>query len=82
MAAFLVDDGALLVHHVVVFKQALADAEVVLLYLALRAFDAAVDHGRLNHFAVLESQLVHDACDAFGGKESHQVVFERNEEDR
>ena len=40
VAALLVDDGTLLVHHVVVLNQALTDTEVVLFDFLLGALDA------------------------------------------
>ena len=39
VTALLVDDGTLLVHHVVVLNQTLTDTEVVLLNLLLGALD-------------------------------------------
>ena len=50
-----VDGLALVVHHVVVFEQALADAEVVLLDLFLRALDGGREHGALEGFVVLHA---------------------------
>ena len=41
MAAFLVDDGTLFVHHIIIFEQAFTYSEVVLLYLLLSFLDAA-----------------------------------------
>src|SRR5262249_4479325 len=44
LAAVLVDDAALLVHHVVVLEDALADQEVLLLDLLLGVLDRAGEH--------------------------------------
>ena len=63
MATLLVDDGTLLVHHIVVFEQALTDAEVVLLDLLLCALDALRDHAALDTLAFLEAHTVHHAGD-------------------
>ena len=60
MTAFLVDDGTLLVHHIIVLDQALTDTEVVLFDLLLCALDALRDHWALDHLAILESKTVHD----------------------
>ena len=68
VAAFLVDHCSLLVHHVVVFEQPLAYAEVVFLYLLLRALDAARYHRAVNHVALLEPELVHHLGNALRGK--------------
>ena len=55
VASLRVYDGALLVHDVVVFQQALTDAEVVLLDFLLCALYLLADHGALQHLALLES---------------------------
>ncbi len=81
VAALGVDHLALRVHHVVVFHQVLADAEVVLLHLALGSLDALGEHGALQHLALLHTHTVHYLGDAFAAKEAHQVVFHRDEED-
>ena len=81
VAAFLVDHGALLVHHVVVFEQALTHSEVVLFDLLLCTLDAVVDHRVLDHLAVLEAEAVHDLGDALAGEQAHELVLERDEED-
>ena len=80
MAAFLVDDGTLFVHDVVIFEQALTDAEVVFFHFLLRPLDARINHRRFDHLALFEAQLVHDVGDAFRGEQAHEVVFERDEE--
>ena len=82
LAAETVDDLALLVHHVVVFQRALADGEVLLLDAPLGGFDGPVQPAVLEHFAFLDAQLLHDAGDAVGAEQAHQVVFQRDEEAR
>ncbi len=82
VAAFLVDHRALLVHHVIIFQQVLADAEVVLLDLLLCAFYRLRNHLVLNHLALLEAQAVHHFRYALAREQTHQVVFERHEEHR
>ena len=62
MATLLVDNGTLLVHHVVVLKQVLTYTEVVLLNLLLSTFDALRNHRVLDTVALLESEAVHKAC--------------------
>ena len=81
VAALLVDDGTLLVHHVVVLQQALTDAEVVFLDLLLGTLNLLGNHGALNHLALLEAQTVHDGGDTLGTEQTHQLVFERYEEE-
>ncbi len=82
VAAFFIDNGALLVHHVIVFEQMLADAEVVLFDFLLGAFDGLVDNGRFDYFAFFYAETVHDFGNALAGKQTHQVVFQRNKEYR
>ena len=71
MVALLVDDRTLLVHHIIILQQALTDTEVVLFFLLLGALDAVVYHLGLDHLAVLETKLVHDAGNAIVGEETH-----------
>ncbi len=77
-----VDHLALLVHHVVVFKQSLANPEVILLDFLLRPFDRSRDERMRDHFAFFQSQPFHDACNAVAAKQAHQIVFQREEEHR
>ena len=81
VAALLVDDGALLVHHVVILREALTDTEVILLHLLLGALDAAGDHGTLDTLALLEAELVHHLGDTFRTEETHELVLQRDVED-
>ena len=63
VTAFLVDDLALGVHHVVVFEQVLTYAEVVLFDLLLCLLNLLGDHRVLDDFAFLKAHAVHDASD-------------------
>ena len=76
VAATLVDDLTLGVHHVVVLEETLADAEVVLLDLLLRALYGLVEHAVLQYLALLEAHLVHHRRETVGGEETHQVVLQ------
>ena len=80
MTTLLIDHRTLLVHHIIVLQQALTDTEVVLLDLLLCTLNATADHGAFNHLALLEAQTVHDAGNTFTGEQTHQFVFQRNEE--
>ena len=60
VATLFVDDCALFVHHIVIFKQMLAHSEMVAFYLLLCAFNRLVDDGRLDHLPVFQSEAVHD----------------------
>ena len=84
--AVLVDDLALLVHHVVVLEDALADEEVLLLDLALGVLDLLREHLRLDRLLVAllvdRTEAVEDAVDAVAGEEAHEVVLGGEEEAR
>ena len=77
-----IDGLALLVHHVVVFEQALADVEVVAFDLLLRVLDGAVDDGVLDGDVLFHPQAFHQAADALGPEDAHEIIFEREEEAR
>ena len=81
MATTLVDDLTLGVHHVIVLEKTFTDAEVVFFDLLLGALYSLVKHAVLEYFAFLEAHLVHHSSKTVGGKEAHQMVFERYEED-
>ena len=80
VAAFAVNRGTLLVHHVIVFQQTLTDAEVVFLDFLLGAFDGLGNHAVLDHIAVLVAHAVHDFRDTVGAEQTHEVVLQRDEE--
>src|SRR5260370_15476264 len=79
LAPLLVDDLALLVHHVVVLDDVLAGIEMHALDLLLRAGDRSRDPRMLDR---LDLEAGHQAPDAIGGRteDLHQVVLERDEE--
>ena len=80
--ALLEDDLALVVHHVVVFQDVLADVEVARLDLLLRLLQRLVDPGMDDRLALLEAELLQHAVHALGAEDAHQIVFERQEEFR
>ena len=86
LVAVLVDDLALLVHHVVVLEDALADQEVLLLDLALGALDLLREHLRLDRLLLAllggRAEAVEDAVDAVAGEQAHEVVLGGEEEAR
>ncbi len=77
-----VDVLTLLVHDVVVLEQVLADGEVLRFHLLLRALDGARHHPVLDRHAFFHPQTLHQAGDAVGPEDAHQVVFERQVEAR
>src|SRR5918999_1644675 len=84
--AVLVDDLALLVHHVVVLEDALALQEVLVLDLLLGPLDLLGEHLVLDRqlvaFLVLlgEELVVEDAVDPVAREQPHQVVLGREVE--
>src|SRR5690606_568949 len=75
-----VDDLALLVEHVVVLEQTLADGVVLLLDLFLGALDGAVEPGVFELFAVLHRAFHHAGGEVALEEEAHEVVLKREEE--
>ena len=86
LAAVLVDDAPLLVHHVVVLEDALSDQEVLLLDLLLGVLDLLREHLRLERvlLTVLVDgpEAVEDLVDAVAREEADEVVLGREEEAR
>ena len=76
----LVDDRALLVHHLVVLEDVLADLEVLLLDLGLRALDGLGDHLRLDRHVVGQVEPGHDRLERGAVEAAHQLVAEREVE--
>ena len=76
----LEDDRALVVHHVVVFEQVLADVEVARLDLLLRLFQRLVDPRMDDRLVFLQAQLLQHAVELVGAEDAHEIVFQRQEE--
>ncbi len=75
-----VDDLTLLVHHVVVLEQPLARLEVLELDALLGLLDGARDQRVGEHLTLLGAHRIHQLCDSLGAEQTHQIVFERQEE--
>src|SRR5436190_692424 len=82
LAAHAVDDLALLVHHVVVLEEMLANLEVVVLDALLGGGDGARHELVLDRLALLHAQALHDPLDALAAEDAQQVVLEREVEVR
>ncbi len=80
VVATCVNHLALRIHHVVVFEQTLADAEVVFLNAFLGVLDGVGHHLSLDWLAFLEPEMVEHLDYAVGGKQTHHGVFKRHEE--
>ena len=74
--AVTVDDFALLVHDVVIFKQLFSDFEVMRLHLLLGIGDRSGDHAMFDWDAFLHAELEHQLRDPFGREDPHEIVFE------
>src|SRR6266545_2064797 len=82
LATQAVDDFPLLVHHIVVLEEVLADLEVARLHALLRRADGARDQLVLDGLALFHAQAVHDPLDALRPEDPQEVVFEREVEAR
>ena len=76
VVALLVNHLALVIGHVVVFQQLLADVEVPGFHLTLGAFDAARDDARFDGLALGHLQTVHDGAHAVARKNAHQRIVQ------
>ena len=74
-AALLVDDDALLVHHVVVLEDVLPRDEVLLLDLLLRVLDLPREDLRLHRLVVGDLEALDDVVDPVAGEQAHEVVL-------
>src|SRR5436190_2172160 len=86
LVAVLVDDPALLVHHVVVLEDALADQEVLLLDLALGLLDLLGEDPRLDRLLVAVvvggAEALEDVVDPVAREQADEVVLAGEEEAR
>src|SRR5690606_38181081 len=78
MLTFAINHITLLVHHVIILKEALTYAEIVFFNFLLRTLNAIADHAVLDHIAFLVSKLVHQSGNSFATEHAHQIVFERD----
>ena len=70
----------LIVGHVIVFQQILADIEVTPFYLALGILDGAGHPTVLDGLAVFQAQRTHHAADTIRSEDTHQIIFHGQEE--
>ena len=73
----LEDDLALVVHHVVVLEDLLADIEVARLDLLLRHLQRLVHPAVRDRLAFLQAERLQNAVHLVGAEDAHQVVVER-----
>ena len=72
--ALLVNDLALIVGHIIVFKQLFARVKVARFHFALRTFNAASDHAGFNGFAFWHFEPIHDGAYAVACKNAHEGI--------
>ena len=82
LLALPVDDLALLVHHVVVFKRRLTGLEVAGLDAGLCVLDGLREHLVLDGRVLVEVHAVHEVRDALAAEQAQQIVLEREVEAR
>src|SRR5262249_37535371 len=82
LTAQRIDRLALLVHHVVVLEQILADVEVVALDAFLRVLDGAIDQRVLDRDILCLPELLRQAGNALGSENAQKIVLERHVEAR
>ena len=83
LVALLVDDPALLVHHVVVVEHLLAHGEIYLLDLALGTLDGSADQLGLDGYIRRHVVACHhggNSVHAIAAEEAHEVVLKREVE--
>ena len=80
--ALLVDHLALVVGHIIIFQQLLADIEVARFNFTLRRLQRTRDERMLDRLAFRHLQLVHDGAQALTGKDAQQLVVKREVEAR
>ncbi len=80
LLALLEDHLALVVQHIVIFQDVLADLEVARFDLLLRLFQGLVDPGMGDGFAVLQPQPGEDRVHALRAEDAHQIVLQGQEE--
>jgi hypothetical protein len=78
--ALVENDLALIVHHVVELQDVLAQVEVARLDFLLGLFQRLVDPGMNDGLAFLEAEFLQHAVELARPEDSHQVVFQRQEE--
>ncbi len=76
LVALGIDHLALVVGHVVVFQQLLADVEVALFHLALGGLQRTIHHDVLDGLALRHLQALHDGLQAFAAEDAQQGVVQ------
>ena len=78
--AVSIDDFALLGDDIVIINHIFTNIEVVSLNLCLCLFDEARNHAALQRHVLFHTDHFHDFRHAVGGKTTHQLVIQSEEE--
>ena len=81
-AALGINFPALIIHHVIIFQQILADVEVPRLHFFLRAFQGLVDPGVDNRLPFFQAKLLQHPAHSVRPEDAHQIIFQGKEEAR
>ena len=77
LTALLIDNLALLVHHVVEFQKMLPDVEVLAFHAFLGVLDGLGNQAVFNGLVLLDADAVHDGGDLFRPEDPEEVVLQR-----
>ena len=75
LAALLVDDLTLDIHHVVVFQHVLSGLEVAALNGLLRVFDRAGENFGVDGRILVDAERLHHVHNALGAEQAHDIVL-------
>ena len=70
----------MLIHHIVIFYQALANSKVVFFYFLLCFLYGFCDHTCLDWFTFRYFECLHYRCNALTTEEAHEIIFKREKE--
>ena len=73
-----IDGRALFVHHVIVFKRALADGEMLLLDALLGLFNGTGQQRMGEFLPFLQAKTLHQPGNPVRAEKTHQIVLQRN----
>ena len=77
-----VNNFTLLVHNVVIFQNVFTNVKVTTFNFLLRIFDGFGYEAMFDGFIIFHTKFIHNACNIITAKETHQIVFQGQEEFR
>ena len=75
--ALLIDHLTLIVHHIIVFQQVLADFVVALLNFLLGTLNRTRHPWMEDSLILFHAEFLQQSVNAFGTENTHQVIFQR-----